>query len=83
MHYKIQDEMKPDAAYYAKNPGKSVPPGAKTLGGSTKAKKKKQSGGRSSFLETEVAEAPWSVAERAVALRFDNPRATVLVLVLG
>ena len=30
-----------------------------------------------------VAEAPWSVAEWAVALRFDNPRATVLVLVLG
>ena len=26
---------------------------------------------------------PWSVAEWAVALRFDNPRATVLVLVLG
>ena len=36
-------------------------------------------------LETarEVAEAPWSVAEWAVALRFDNPRATLLVLVLG
>ena len=30
-----------------------------------------------------VAEAPWSVAEWAVALRFDSPRATVLVLVLG
>ena len=30
-----------------------------------------------------VAEAPWSVAEWAVALRFDHPRATVLVLVLG
>ena len=30
-----------------------------------------------------VAEAPWSVAEWAVALRFDNPRATVPVLVLG
>ena len=30
-----------------------------------------------------VAEAPWSVAERAVAPRFDNPRATALVLVLG
>ena len=30
-----------------------------------------------------VAEAPWSVAEWAVALRFDNPRATVLVLLLG
>ena len=30
-----------------------------------------------------VAEAPWSEAEWAVALRFDNPRATVLVLVLG
>ena len=29
-----------------------------------------------------VAEAPWSVAEWAVALRFHNPRATVLVLVL-
>ena len=33
--------------------------------------------------QTAVAEAPWSVAEWAVALRFDNPRATVLVLVLG
>ena len=31
----------------------------------------------------DVAEAPWSVAEWAVALRFDNPRATVLVLLLG
>ena len=30
-----------------------------------------------------VAEAPWSEAEWAVALRFDNPRATVLVLLLG
>ena len=30
-----------------------------------------------------VAEAPWSGAEWAVALRFDNPRATVLVLLLG
>ena len=30
-----------------------------------------------------VAEAPWSVAEWAVALRFDNPRATVPVLLLG
>ena len=30
-----------------------------------------------------VAEAPWSVAEWAVAPRFDNPRATVPVLVLG
>ena len=30
-----------------------------------------------------VAEAPWSVAEWAVALRFDNPRAAVLVLLLG
>jgi hypothetical protein len=61
LHYKIQDEMKPDAAYYAKNPGKSVPPGAKTLGGSTKAKKKKQSGGRSSFLETEVEDDPYGL----------------------
>ena len=34
-------------------------------------------------LDPEVAEAPWSVAEWAVALRFDNPRATVLVLVSG
>ena len=32
---------------------------------------------------TEVAEAPWSVAEWAVAPRFDNPRATVLVLLVG
>ena len=32
----------------------------------------------------EVAESqPWSVAEWAVALRFDNPRATVQVLLLG
>ena len=31
-----------------------------------------------------VAESqPWSAAEWAVALRFDNPRATVLVLSLG
>ena len=30
-----------------------------------------------------VAEAPWSVAEWAVAPRFDHPRATVLVLLLG
>ena len=30
-----------------------------------------------------VAEARWSVAEWAVALRFDNPRATVPVPVLG
>ena len=30
-----------------------------------------------------VAEAPWSVADWAVALRFDHPRATVPVLVLG
>ena len=30
-----------------------------------------------------VAEAPWSVAEWAVAPRFDMPRATVLVLLLG
>ena len=34
-------------------------------------------------LPESVAEAPWSVAEWAVALRFDNSRATVLVLVLG
>ena len=33
-------------------------------------------------LSYEVAEAPWSVAEWAVALRFDHPRATVPVLVL-
>ena len=38
---------------------------------------------KSVFLTTKVAEAPWSVAEWAVALRFDNPRATVLVLVFG
>ena len=31
----------------------------------------------------EVAEAPWSVAEWSVALRFENPRATVLVLLLS
>ena len=34
-------------------------------------------------LAWEVAEAPWSVAAWAVALRFDNPRATVLVLLSG
>ena len=28
----------------------------------------------------DVAEAPWSIAEWAAALRFENPRATVLVL---
>ena len=39
---------------------------------------------RSGLLGREaVAEAPWSVAEWAVAPRFDNPRATVPVLVLG
>ena len=32
---------------------------------------------------SEVAEAPWSVAEWAVALGFDTPRATVLVLFLS
>ena len=32
-------------------------------------------------VEAVVAEAPWSEAEWAVALRFDNPRATVLVRV--
>ena len=31
----------------------------------------------------QVAEAPWSVAEWAVAPRFDNPGATVPVLLLG
>ena len=30
---------------------------------------------RVAALEDEVAEAPWSIAEWAVALRFDNPRA--------
>ena len=35
------------------------------------------------YEDDQVAEAPWSVAEWAVALRFDNPRATVPVLVLG
>ena len=35
------------------------------------------------WMTSLVAEAPWSVAEWAVALRFDNPRASVLVLVLG
>ena len=36
------------------------------------------------WLTEEVAESqPWSVAEWAVALRFDNPRATVPVLLLG
>ena len=32
---------------------------------------------KADFNPPEVAEAPWSVAEWAVALRFDNPRATV------
>ena len=40
-------------------------------------------GNLKNLADHEVAEAPWSVAERAVALRFDHPRATVLVLVLG
>ena len=31
----------------------------------------------------QVAEAPWSGAEWAVALRFDHPRATVLVRLLS
>ena len=31
----------------------------------------------------EVADAPWRVAEWAVALRFENPRAAVLVRFLG
>ncbi len=30
-----------------------------------------------------VAEAPWNVAEWVVALRFDNPRVTVPVLLIG
>ena len=47
---------------------------------SPKEKKKKK---KKEDEPTEVAEAPWSVAEWAVALRFDNPRATVLVLLLG
>ena len=34
-------------------------------------------------IDLEVAEAPGSVAEWAVALRFGNPRATVLVLLSG
>ena len=34
-------------------------------------------------FETKVAEAAWSGAEWAVALRFDNPLATVSVLVFG
>ena len=34
-------------------------------------------------MHLDVAEAPWSVAEWAVAPRFDHPRATVLVLVPG
>ena len=37
----------------------------------------------SAVEKAKVAEAPWSVAEWAVALRFDNPRAAVLVMVLG
>ena len=31
----------------------------------------------------QVAEAPWSGAEWAIALRFDRPRGTVLVLLLS
>ena len=34
-------------------------------------------------VPVQVAEAPWSVAEWAVALRCDNPRAAVVVLLLG
>ena len=36
-----------------------------------------------SMGHVEVAEAPWSGAEWAVALRFDNLRGTALVLLLG
>ena len=44
-----------------------------------------EEGARGPAISTkEVAESqPWSVAEWAVAPRFDNPRATGLVLVLG
>ena len=38
---------------------------------------------RIGWLDNAVAEAPWSVAEWAVALGFDNPQATVPVLLLG
>ena len=47
---------------------------------------------RAAFLPSEptnynaqlpVAEEPWSLAEWAVALRFDNPRASVLVRLLS
>ena len=34
-------------------------------------------------VRRQVPEAPWSIAEWIVALRFDNPRVTVLVLLLG
>ncbi len=42
-----------------------------------------ESRGLAVALSRKVAEAPWSGAEWLVALRFDNPRATVLVLSLG
>ena len=38
---------------------------------------------RNRHVAQKVAEAPWSGAEWAVALRFDHSRATVTVLVLG
>ena len=38
---------------------------------------------KNAAARAKVAEAPWSVAEWAVAPRFDNPRDTVPVLVLG
>jgi hypothetical protein len=59
LHYQIQDEVKPDAAYYQKHPGKRTPPGAKTLGGKTK--KKKRPGNRSSFLEAEAMDDPYGL----------------------
>ena len=37
----------------------------------------------STGIAEKVAEAPWSVAEWAVGPRFDKPRATLLVLMLG
>ena len=39
--------------------------------------------GRRGVPRSEVAEAPWSGAEWAVALSFDNPGASVLVMFLG
>ena len=74
--------LRDQVAYYAlKDDGKLVCFGGTLYNGGLKEFGKCE-GTLSEDVST-VAEAPWSVAEWAVALSFDNPRATVLVLVLG